>query len=91
MQDYGTEGWAFRTVFLLVDNAGKKWAEKDCWFWRYQPWTMREKFLFSNYWAGTSGVPARMMPLFVRYHKSVGKETSFHRPDSNPSRRRPGY
>jgi len=72
MPDYGTEGWAFRTVFLLVDNAGKKWAEKDCWFWRYQPWTMREKFLFSNYWAGTSGVPAGMMPLFVRYHKSVG-------------------
>ncbi|MCM8768823.1 MAG: beta-galactosidase [Candidatus Omnitrophica bacterium] len=71
-QDYGPEGWAYRTVLMLKDNHENTLGQTDCWVWQYQPWTMREKFLFSNYWAGSSRVPAGLMPLFVRYHRSIG-------------------
>ncbi|MCD6407484.1 beta-galactosidase trimerization domain-containing protein, partial [bacterium] len=72
MIDYGIEGWAFRSYFLLTEEKGKEWDYTEKWFWRYQPWTMREKILISNYWALQERIPSSLFPLFVLYHKGIG-------------------
>jgi len=72
MPDYGPEGWAFRAFLTVSDGSGKRLASADKWFWRYQPYTFREKFLFNNWWGGCDGVPASLMPLYVLYHRGIG-------------------
>ncbi len=72
MPDYGPEGWAFRAYLTVQDAGGKRLASADRWFWRYQPYTFREKFLFNNWWGGADSVPSALMPLYALYHRGIG-------------------
>jgi len=78
MPDYGVEGWAFRADVILKDSDGNRWTSATRWFWRYDPWTMREKFLISNYWGGSDSVPSALMPLFALYHRGIGYNAAHH-------------
>ena len=48
MPDYGVEGWAFRGDVQVDGAEGAAVATHE--FWRYQPWTMREKILVNSWW-----------------------------------------
>ncbi|MCF7854703.1 MAG: hypothetical protein K9N51_07895, partial [Candidatus Pacebacteria bacterium] len=76
LPDYGVDGWAFSAQ--LVANGEQGTDRSTVWFWRYEPWTMREKILISNYWGGDGSVPAAMMPLFAKYHRGIGYSAAHH-------------
>ncbi len=82
MPDYGVEGWAFCADIIVEDGSKRVVGTAKDWFWRYEKWTMREKFLFCNYYAGEGRIPASMMPLFALYHRGVGFNAghSWHEP-----------
>jgi len=72
MPDYGVDGWNFNICAFVKNENNDLLASDIKWFWRYKKWTMREKFLFSNYWAWQDVVPSSMMKLFALYHKGIG-------------------
>lgn len=78
MPDFGVEGWAFCADIVLSDEAGRVLGSAKHWFWRYQPWTMREKFLFSSYWTWQRNTPAAMMPLLALYQRGIGFNAGHH-------------
>ena len=76
MPDYGIEGWVFRAD-LQVAGEGC-FAAATHTFWRYQPWTFREKLLLNSWWEPP------LTPMLARHHRAIGLNATFRgEPDSS--------